>query len=463
MGNPSPNPYFNLAIIRNAEMFFGRTPLLHRFYETVFNRQSISLLGPRFIGKSSFLWCSALPEIQARFPFNLSRRIFVFLDLREYLTKTCEDFFHSVSKEMLTQSAKVGLTLHADGKGEDEFSDILDQIAEHGFFPVLLLDGFDKVTRNEHFGPEFFWFLRAQASVGLVTYVTASLRPLYEVCHHDIVGSPFFNIFYPYTLEALSPEEALALITRPAQQAALWFTEAEVALVQKLAARHPFFIQRVCHVLFEEKLSRSEFNEQRLKNLAYKDLAPRFQSIWEELSATEQVLLQDEAQQKENQQRQLPELSESSLFRHFVRKTCELGLFHMTIEELEDALTKIDDMQALGMTNLRLMKTVSLRLGDDAALSATKRGMVIREILNEALERLRGAGSRSESAPEWKYYNILFYRYFKRRFKNNQIAARLEFTSIRQFYRERNKALELFLNVLREMEYTVNSFSSGAG
>lgn len=457
MGNLLPNPYFNLAIIRNAEMFFGRTPMLRRFYETVVNCQSISLLGPRYIGKSSFLWCATLPEIQACFPFDLTRRIFVFLDLREYLSKTCEDFFHSVSKEMLAQSAKVGLILHVDGKGEDEFSNVLDQIAEHSFFPVLLLDGFDKVTRNEHFGPEFFWFLRAQASVGLVTYVTASIEPLYEVCHHDIVGSPFFNIFYPYTLEALAPDEAHALITVPAQQTALPFTETEIALVQKLAGRHPFFIQRVCHVLYEEKLSRGQVDEQRLKNLAYRDLLPRFQSIWEELSEADQILLQDEAQQKGNQQRKLPELSESSLFRQFVRKICEVELFHMTIEELEDALAKIDDLQALGMTNLRLMKTVSLRLGDDATLSATKRGVVIREILNEALERLRGSGGRTESAPEWKYYNILFYRYFKRRFKNNQIAARLEFTSMRQFYRERNKALELFLNVLREMEYTVSS------
>ena len=176
MWDPLPNPYFNLATIRNPEMFFGRTLLLRRFYEAVYNRQSVSLLGPRHIGKSSFLWCAALPEMQARFPYDLSRHIFVFLDLREYLQKTCEDFFHHVSKELILQSAKVGLSLQAESEGEDEFSSVLDQIAEQGFFPVLLLDGFDKVTRNEHFGPEFFWFLRAQASMGLVSYITASMK-----------------------------------------------------------------------------------------------------------------------------------------------------------------------------------------------------------------------------------------------------------------------------------------------
>lgn len=457
MWDPLPNPYFNLATIRNPEMFFGRTLLLRRFYETVFNRQSVSLLGPRHIGKSSFLWCVALPEMQARFPYDLSRHIFVFLDLREYLQKTCEDFFHHVSKELILQSAKVGLSLQAESKGEDEFSSVLDQIAEQGFFPVLLLDGFDKVTRNEHFGPEFFWFLRAQASMGLVSYITASMKSLYEVCHPDIVGSPFFNIFYVYSLDAFALEEARALITIPAKRAALPFLEEEVELVLKLAGRHPFFIQRICHALYEEKLLHGggEVDEQRLKNLAYKDLHPRFHSIWEELSAVHQLQLQDEAQQKGNQQRELPELSESQLFRHFVRKTCEVELFRMTTEELDEALDKIDNPQALGMTNLRLMRIVVHRLGKDAALSTTKRGMVIREILNEALERLRGSGSRTESAPEWRHYNILHYRYFKHQLKNEHISARLGFTSIRQFYRERNKALELFLNVLFEMEQSI--------
>lgn len=458
MGNPSPNPYFNLAIIRSPDMFFGRTQLLRRFYEAIFNRQSVSLLGARHIGKSSFLWCVAMPEVQSRFPYDLSRHLFVFLDLREYLRKTVEDFFHSVSKEMITQGAKAGLTLRAEGKGQDEFSSILDQIAEHDFFPVLLLDGFDRVTRNEHFGPEFFWFLRAQASVGLVSYVTASIKPLYEVCHRDIVGSPFFNIFYAYTLQALTPEEAHALVTLPAERAALSFTDNEVALILKLAGSHPFFIQRVCHILYEEKLQcdGGEVNEQRIKNLAYRELQPRFKSIWEELSETQQIQLQDEAQQKGNTQRELPELSESLLFRSFVRKTCEIGLFHMTTDELETALEKINDPQALGMTNLRLMRVVFERLGKDSDLSNTKRGVIIREILQEALERLRGHGSRTDATADWKYYNILYYRYFKHRLKNDQISRRLGFTSIRQFYRERSKALELFLNVLFEMERAVS-------
>ena len=370
MGTRLPNPYFNKAAIRSADMFFGRTNLLRRFYETLSNRQSISLIGPRQIGKSSLLRCACLPGTQARFDFDLSRHIFVPLDLREYLYKTSDNFFHNVSQEIVLQSHRLlDFALRSWSSGDGEFSNILDQIEEHEFFPVLLLDSFDTIILNEHFGPEFLSFLRAHATAGKVSYVTASIAPLNEVCHRGIVGSPFFNIFYTYTLDALPYEEALELISVPAQRAGIPFTDAEVEWVLKYAGRHPFFIQRVCFVIYEEKrrLDDGEVDLLDIRNTAYKDLLPHFADTWERLPQEQRTLLQDEAQQKNNQQRSLPELSESAFFRQFVRNTCQVGLFQMTVDELEDALKKMNDHKALGETNLRLMKAVSQRMGKDYA------------------------------------------------------------------------------------------------
>ncbi len=399
MRNWPTNPYYNKATIRELAMFFGRSDLLRRVYEMVAHRQSASLVGPRGIGKSSLLWCTSLLGVQTRFPFDLSCHIFVFLDLREFLQKTCEDFFQSVSKAIITQGAKVGLALQMEGQGEDAFSNVLDQIAEQGFFPVLLLDAFDKVTLNKHFDLEFFEFLRAHASMGLVSYVTASIAPLYEVCHRGVAGSPFFNIFYTYPLESLTLEEARGLITIPAQQAGVPFTEAETELVLHLAGRHPFFIQRVCYILFEEKSQQDggEIDEQRLRNFAYRDLLPLFEDTWKQLSETQHMLLLDEVQQKEKQQRELPELCESAFFRQFVRDTCQTKLFHLTVDELERALDKINDPKALGDANLRLMKTVTRRLKMNTGSTIVEKGMVIRDVLNEAFERLRDGAIRIES------------------------------------------------------------------
>ncbi len=456
----SPNPYFHMATIRTANMFFGRRNLLRRFYAAIANHQSVALVGSRHIGKSSFLWCVGLPEIQKQFPFDLCRYIFVPLDLREYLYKTSDDFFQNVSKDIILQSRKVAdLILHPEGRGEEVFSFILDQIEEQDFYPVLLLDAFDNVTLNKHFGPEFFSFLRAHATRGQVSYITATIAPLYELCHRGIVDSPFFNIFYNYSLEALTHEEAQELICIPAQRAGFPFTEEEVAWVVKMAGRHPFFIQRVCHVLLDEKmqLEKGIVDMQYVRNLAYKDLKPHFQDTWDRLIDEQQALLLDEVQQKDRQFRELPELSESAFFRQFVRNTCRVGLFSMSRVELEHALDKIGEPRALGETNLRLMQTVSRRFSNDGAISVAERGMVIREVLNEAFERLRGPGLRADSNLGWLRYNILYYRYFKHHMKNEHIAARLGISNMRQYYRHRNKAIEALLDMLFEMEKGYNS------
>ena len=51
----------------------------------------------------------------------------------------------------------------------------------------------------------------------------------------------------------------------------------------------------------------------------------------------------------------------------------------------------------------------------------------------------------------WRFYNILYYLYFKSYLSNNQVAARLGM-SLRQFYREKQKAFEMFFCHLHDIE-----------
>ncbi len=394
---PLKNPYFNMAAMRRSDMFYGRTNLLRRFFAAIANRQSVSLVGPRHIGKTSFLLCATLPEVQQPFEFDASHYIFVYLDLREYLHKTCENFFHAVCRAIIARCPDLPeLNLQPERNGEDEFGRILELINEHGFFPVLSLDAFDNLTRNKHFDAEFLAFLRAQATIGKVSYVTASIAPLPEVCHRGIVDSPFFNIFYNCPLGPLTSEEAQDLIIIPAEKADLPFSPHEIALISHMAGRHPFFIQRVCHCVFEEKFLHSNNDEHHLRKLAYEDLQPHFNDTWERLSEAQKTMLQEEARKQEIHDRKLPELSESDLFRP------------------------------------------------------------IRAVLTEAFERLRGPLVRKDLDPALQSYNILYYRYFRYHHKNDQIAARLSI-SPRQYFRYRIKAIEALLNILLEMEKASNT------
>jgi transcriptional regulator with XRE-family HTH domain len=452
------NPYLNKTMIRNLDMFFGRTDLLRRLYESVFSRQSVSIVGSRGIGKSSLLWYSGLPEVQAHFPFDLSHFIFVFLGR---FCENGEDFFNYVSEALLQQGRKAHLSFRIESSvlGGEKFSHLLGQIADQGYFPVLLLDAFDKVTRNEHFEPEFFEFLRSHASLGLVSYITATLVPLSEVCHRGIASSPFFNIFHTHKLEALRPEEAWELINLPVKRAGLPLSEEESSMVLRLAGRHPFFIQRVCSLLYNHKRGHgnAQMDERSLKIQAWEELSPLFKDIWAELSEGQRTLLIDEARQKDRQQRALPELSESALFRHFVRETCRVKLFHLTIEDLEKALELFNNLTELGKTDLGVMEVVTHRLQQTLTPSPRDKGKIIREVFYEAFESLRGPEPRSDEAPEWIPYNILYYRYFqgRNRLKNEQISARL-CLSVRAYYRERDKAIELLREALLNIEEKVS-------
>ena len=448
---PNSDPFLNRTAIRDLDSFFGRTPTLRRFYAAIANRQSVSIVGQRHIGKTSFLLCASQPNMRERTDFDLSHHIFVYLDLRTFLHKTCDDFFEMVSNKLIARCAdSIDFSLASEGTSEDKFSLLLEQIVDKQFFPVLLLDAFENITLNKHFNPEFFAFLRAQATIGNISYVTVTVSPLAEVCHRGIADSPFFNIFYNLPLGLLDLQEAQDLITVPAERTGLAFTAAERDFILYLAGRHPFFIQCVCHHVFEEKVLHNDVDRERIRKQAYEDLLPHFNHTWEDLSKDDQFLLEKEARKLESSERKLPELSESYLFRQFVRRICDVKMFELALQDVEDALEKLDDARALGETNLRFLNIVVSRQTNPST-STVERGLIIRAVLNDAFERLLGPIKRTDTDPALQSYNILYYRYFKHHFKNDQVAARIGF-SPRQYFRYRTKAIDALRNMLFEME-----------
>jgi hypothetical protein len=447
------NPYVHTNTIRDQDMFFGRRALLRRIYEGLISKQSISLIGLQRIGKSSLLHALPLHELQGNFADSLGKHIFVLLDLREYSLKSSDDFFEAVSRRILAQARKHVNLDHEPEEGADEFIDLLTEIHEQGFHTVMLMDAFDNVARNSRFSWEFFSFLRSQATFGRVSYVIATTAPLQKICHRDIEGSPFFNIFAVQNVGALELEEARELILHPAQKVGLAFTLDEADWIIKLAGLHPFFIQQVCNYFFEEKLLHdgAKVDRKHIKNQAYRALEPHFNDIWERLPPEKQDQLKDEARVVNKQTCEVPELSESSLFRLFVRDKFKIYLFRMTPEALEKALGKLNDPKKLGACELANIVSSG---GPQGTPTVVEKGLLLRKMLNDAFERMHGTGTRQDGASDWLLYNILYYRYFKHHMKNEHISTRLQFTSLRQYYRERSKAIEALFTILLEMENT---------
>jgi len=453
------NPYQALLPLTDPDMVFGPLPLMRRICSALESKQNVSLFGPRHSGKTTILWCIRQPAIQQRLGYDLSRYLFVYVDIRNWFNKTTEDFFHTVSAAII-EASQGHLNIDVSHlKGEDRFKKILERVHDGGFHTVLQLDAFDHITRNPAFYPEFFDLLRAQSTDQLANYITASGRPLNQVRHQGLQTSPFFNVFGFYRAEPLTPEEARDLVLIPSQRAGCPFTEEEAEWVLRLAGGMPFFLQRVCYHLFEKKveLAGSPVNKRQIARLAYDDLAPHFEYLWQELDEHQRKKLQEEAQRKGFFERNLPELSESALFRQFVRETCQLSFFHLDEEEmleaLREALKHLDKPGMLGMSRLRHLKLVLSRLKYGDTSLTFKTGLIVREVLNEAFEQMKGAGKREDYHRDWRLYNILFYTYFDRsnRMNQAQIATTIGISE-RHYHRVKDEAIETLNNILLEME-----------
>jgi len=250
------NPYQYTTAVDKAEMFFGRIHILRQVYSAIDSKQSISLVGPRRIGKSSILTCMLLPEVQNRFEFDFSRHIFVFLNMAEFRFSSSRDFFQRVGMQILDEAQKEMGDLEWEPQGEQEgFAELLSQIRARRFHLVLIMDAFDNVARNEKFDADFFVFLRSQWRK--VSYVTASTILLSKVAHQQIQDSPFFNIFSQCPVGALTPEEAYQMVTEPAARFGLPFTEGETRWLITHAGLHPFFLHSACRILFDEKCAQN--------------------------------------------------------------------------------------------------------------------------------------------------------------------------------------------------------------
>jgi AAA-like domain len=450
------NPYQFTTAVHTSEMFFGRTHILRQIYSAINNKQNISLVGSRRIGKSSILTCMLLPEIQKRFEFDFSRYIFVSLNMAEYrYSRNCRDFFQQVNKQILDEARKVMKDLELEPEGEQEdFAELLSEIKARKFHLVLLMDSFDSFARNEVFDADFFIFLRSQWRK--VSYVTASTVQLSKVSHQQIQDSPFWNIFSQCTVGALTPDEACHLVTDPAARAGLPFTEGERNWLITYAGYHPFFLHCACRMLFDEKCAQNvpAINLKSQEQKIYASLLGDFEDAWDHLEQRQQEILKQEMQQKDTPPSSMPEFSSSKLFQRFIRERYHLRIFKLTVKELESALEQTDDPQELGKSNLRFFTLVSRRITPDT--SFTQKGVIICDVLKEAHERMRGSGARTDGSFDWRLYNILYYRYLKYHLKHEQISARLGFSSTRQYFRERTKALETLLNELLKMEEDIN-------
>ncbi|MBV8696177.1 MAG: ATP-binding protein [Ktedonobacteraceae bacterium] len=445
------NPYSDNNAVRDLSMLFGREYELRLIYDMLEKKQSVSVIGSRHSGKSSLLQYVGSSVLHQRLGYHLQHYIFVLLDLRDYFDRTPDDFFRIAYEQTVKQYQEVSAPDSSVQTWQDRFRKVLRDIHTSRLHVVLLLDAFDRVAQNEAFDFKFFSSLRSLATQQLVSYVTASVKRLVEICHSGVYDSPFFTIFHVCSLGPLTPEEARQLVVVPAERVACSFSNEEVTWILEQAGRHPFFLQVTSRFLFAEKCQQqhTSVDLNRLQESVYSELLPCFQDIIEKLPQTEQEEVIREARITSRATRKMAELSESALFRGYVHE--HFGDTDITFKDIKEALDNLANTAFLETTKLTTTHYVTMRY-EQALAGVPGKGTIVRDLLKAAFTRMSANGTRADSASEWRSYNILYYHYFRYNLQNEQTRARLGIRSRRQFYREQEKAIQLLLKEVYTLE-----------
>ena len=284
--------------IKRPEDFYGRSQQVARFFEIVggAQAQSVSVLGVRRAGKTSFLQYVAHRDVMARYLPNPRDYVMVYIDISS--CKTPADFYQRLLKKL---ERGLGNTrpypLWQSPPGEATLYDVEAVLCQHpNRRIILLLDEFDHI-RSGAFDEDFLSELRAMT--GVLDYelacVTASYWDLYQLGAH--IGlpptSPFYNIFYPTPifLPGLEFAEVEQLVRQPAAQTGLLYVDSEIADIQALSGTLPFFVQATAAKWYEMRLYGMPPTYNGLLPPLVTALAPYFAQWWRSLDRLERALL----------------------------------------------------------------------------------------------------------------------------------------------------------------------------
>jgi tRNA A-37 threonylcarbamoyl transferase component Bud32 len=296
------NPYVFRGPVHEPDMFFGRIHELNEIAAFLRGNQSISVVGPRKIGKTSLMFHLMRQEVWPELGLG-EDILFVYLD--------CEVLGEGGHEEILSQFAgEIGVALDSrdlppepaleraiDKPSRLSFEGAIRRLNRRGLRVVLILDEFERLSTNSHLDVNFFNALRSAAGRYKLAFVTGSARPLIQLTYsgksQEILSSPFFNIFAPMFLGLMPEEEARELIREPARMTGGAFSSATEDYVYSLVGGHPLALQVACFHALEvlEDADLDESSQIEIERRAMLELNPHFQYYWLNLLPQEQNTL----------------------------------------------------------------------------------------------------------------------------------------------------------------------------
>lgn len=304
MDNPIPtNPFYHRTPVRDPAYFFGRRREREQLRNLVRNGQSVALIGPRRIGKSSLLWqlVHDLTNPTTRDGTTPDARYcVVYFSGEAWQDQPAHALYcglwDAVTMTLRTTPSLANLAAEADTTTELDFPTFLRelrQLTSQGVRLLFLLDEFDALSRNRYLDEFFFSSLRSLAAGPGVIFVTASTLPLLELTYaqQSALSSPFFNIFLPQRLGLMPDNEALALLQGTAALGGRALATEQQQWLLDLAGPHPCFLQIAGYHAWEARALGAAEDIPHLRQAIFTEAAPLWAYQWRYLSTDEQRAL----------------------------------------------------------------------------------------------------------------------------------------------------------------------------
>ncbi|HFQ94792.1 MAG TPA: ATP-binding protein [Anaerolineae bacterium] len=444
------NPYVWRNTVRDPAMFFGRADELNRLFALLANGQSVSIIGDRRIGKSSLLYCAGLPEAQARTgQYDFSGCLFVHIDLQGSLYREPTALLGHFLRQMRRQSAGRLPTAPLQPAAPDDFEEAIFRLNRQRVHVIFLLDEFDCVTMNQRLDAALFSFLRYMAANYDLSLVVVSHRRLAELCHAEIMDSPFFNIFALISLDALTETAARDLIAIPSQRYGRSLAPHADWLLD-LAGTQPLFLQIACFYLLEAYRQGEPVDLARVADRFYQEAVDHFTYAWDHAGETTRRQWQADSQRESGPYGHY--LTAGRAFRQFVGEQTAVSPAPLPIQtaDVEAALEHLWDTNWLaGSPLVRLPGVQHYLAQNNLPPIPPNQGKALHHTLRAAIDHLQAGRSPDKTSKQWRGWHILTHKYVQEE-ANRPIYLYLNLSE-RTFYRERKEAIKAVTAVLGQL------------
>lgn len=292
------NPFFHRGAIRRAEEFHGRKSEIGQILGLLRNGQSVSIVGPRRIGKSSLLLHLCRPKTREKHGLGLEDTVFALVDCQELGGSPPEEVYEALMTSLMDASSLSGVDLGLiERPGTYRSLDrTLGAIHQAGVSVVILLDEFELLAANKRLTPYFFARLRGLTTKYGLAYLTASQRPLFAITADDrILSSPFFNIFVTMNLGLFSHQEARTLFNKRLSGTGVDFSKDLQDYLLDLVGEHPCFLHIAAYHAFQSMTQRQNLEDPAILKLLEAAIETETDShlgyLWNNLNNEEQYCL----------------------------------------------------------------------------------------------------------------------------------------------------------------------------